>query len=58
MFAPGAGELVRDFGITSSVLAAFTVSIYLVGFGIGPLVISPLSEVYVRLTFSISLEIL
>ncbi|KAF7517857.1 hypothetical protein G7054_g13664 [Neopestalotiopsis clavispora] len=49
MFAPGAGELVRDFGITSSVLAAFTVSIYLVGFAIGPLVISPLSEVYGRL---------
>ncbi|ETS87248.1 hypothetical protein PFICI_01076 [Pestalotiopsis fici W106-1] len=49
MFAPGAGELVQDFGITSSVLAAFTVSIYLVGYGIGPLVISPLSEVYGRL---------
>jgi MFS family permease len=49
MFAPGAVELVRQFGITSSVLAAFTVSIYLVGFALGPLVIAPLSEIYGRL---------
>ncbi|KAM0819802.1 putative Major facilitator superfamily domain-containing protein [Seiridium cardinale] len=49
MFAPGASQLVREFGITSEVLAAFTVSIYLLGFALGPLVISPLSEVYGRL---------
>lgn len=48
MFAPGAIELVTEFGITSSVMAAFTVSIYLVGFAVGPLLISPLSEVYGR----------
>ncbi|KAH8204416.1 hypothetical protein TruAng_001467 [Truncatella angustata] len=45
MFAPGAAALVHEFGITSDVLAAFTVSIYLVGFALGPILISPLSEV-------------
>ncbi|KAH6660547.1 major facilitator superfamily domain-containing protein [Truncatella angustata] len=49
MFAPGAAALVHEFGITSDVLAAFTVSIYLVGFALGPILISPLSEVYGRL---------
>lgn len=49
MFAPGAAELAADFGITSEILAAFTVSIYLLGFGIGPLLISPLSEIWGRL---------
>ncbi|KAK6087316.1 fluconazole resistance protein 1 [Seiridium cupressi] len=52
MFAPGASQLVREFGITSEVLAAFTVSIYLLGFALGPLVISPLSEVYGRLVIN------
>lgn len=49
MFAPGAAELVSEFGITSEVLAAFTVSIYLLGFGLGPLLISPMSEIWGRL---------
>ncbi|KAI1874437.1 hypothetical protein JX265_004645 [Neoarthrinium moseri] len=49
MYAPGAAQLVREFGIGSEVLAAFTVTIYLLGFAIGPLFISPLSEVYGRM---------
>ncbi|KAF2471754.1 putative MFS transporter [Lindgomyces ingoldianus] len=49
MFAPGAEDLVREFGITNSVVAALTVSIYLLGFALGPLVISPMSEIYGRL---------
>jgi MFS family permease len=38
-----------DFGITNSTVAAFTVSIFLLGFAIGPMVIAPLSELYGRL---------
>lgn len=49
MYSPGASQLVQDFGITGSILPAFTVGIYLLGFAFGPLVISPLSEVYGRL---------
>ncbi|KAI0119299.1 MFS general substrate transporter [Daldinia grandis] len=49
MFAPGAAELAQEFRITSSVLATFTVSIYVLGFMIGPLFLAPLSELYGRL---------
>lgn len=49
MFAPGAPALVREFGITNSTIAALTVTIYVLGFAVGPLFISPLSEIYGRL---------
>ncbi|KAJ6790267.1 hypothetical protein PWT90_06583 [Aphanocladium album] len=49
MFAPGAGELAEQFGITSSIVATFTVSIYILGYVIGPVLLSPLSELYGRL---------
>jgi MFS family permease len=49
MFAPGAQKLAKEFGITKSIIASLTVSIYLLGFVIGPLFVSPLSEVYGRL---------
>lgn len=49
MFAPGAQKLAEEFGITKSIIASLTVSIYLLGFVIGPLFVSPLSEVYGRL---------
>lgn len=38
----------KDFGTTSNTLAEFVVSVYILGFAIGPLVISPLSELYGR----------
>ncbi|MCJ1391745.1 hypothetical protein MMC18_004610 [Xylographa bjoerkii] len=49
MFAPGAKALVIEFDITDSVIAALTVSIYVLGFALGPLSISPMSEIYGRL---------
>ncbi|KAL7625171.1 MFS transporter fsa7 [Parahypoxylon ruwenzoriense] len=49
MFAPGAAELIREFNVTSSIVGTFTVSIYVLGFMIGPLFLAPLSELYGRL---------
>ncbi|AEO63142.1 uncharacterized protein THITE_120949 [Thermothielavioides terrestris NRRL 8126] len=49
MFAPSALNLVAEFAITDTVVASLTVSIYLLGFAIGPLLISSLSETYGRL---------
>ncbi|KAK9314307.1 major facilitator superfamily domain-containing protein [Lipomyces starkeyi] len=48
MFAPGVPGLMRDFNNPSSTLASFVVSIYILGFAIGPLVVAPLSEMYGR----------
>ncbi|PVI02595.1 MFS general substrate transporter [Periconia macrospinosa] len=49
MFAPGAPNLVSDFHITSSMVASFTVSIYILGFVFGPFFLASLSEIYGRL---------
>ncbi|KAF2794928.1 MFS general substrate transporter [Melanomma pulvis-pyrius CBS 109.77] len=49
MFAPGAPLLMRDLSITSAIIGTLTVSIYVLGFAIGPLFLSPLSELYGRL---------
>ncbi|KAK7413983.1 hypothetical protein QQX98_007166 [Neonectria punicea] len=49
MFAPGAQQLANEFGITDSMVAAMTVSLYVLGFALGPLVLAPLSELYGRL---------
>ncbi|KAM0315427.1 hypothetical protein ACHAPQ_011590 [Fusarium lateritium] len=49
MFAPGASELAREFNITNSTVKAMTVSLYVLGFALGPLLLAPLSELYGRL---------
>ncbi|KAJ5435788.1 MFS transporter [Penicillium cf. griseofulvum] len=49
MFAPGAAELVEDFHVTSTIVASFTVSIYLLGYVFGPFLLSSMSEIYGRL---------
>ncbi|EJP62611.1 MFS transporter, putative [Beauveria bassiana ARSEF 2860] len=49
MFAPGAPQLVKEFGITSNIVASFTVSIYILGYVFGPLFLSSMSELYGRL---------
>jgi len=49
MFAPGVPEVMAEFKSDSTTLAEFVVSVYLLGFAIGPLVISPFSELYGRL---------
>ncbi|KAK4561157.1 hypothetical protein LTR86_005112 [Recurvomyces mirabilis] len=48
MFAPGVPEVLRTFGTDSVSLATFVVSVYLLGFAAGPIVIAPLSELYGR----------
>lgn len=49
MFAPGAAELALEFNITDSTVKAMTVSLYVLGFAFGPLLLAPLSELYGRL---------
>ncbi|RLL95262.1 hypothetical protein CFD26_104670 [Aspergillus turcosus] len=49
MVAPAQALVIESFHITSQSLASFVVSIYLVGFAVGPLVLGPLSEIYGRL---------
>ncbi|KAF2090364.1 MFS general substrate transporter [Saccharata proteae CBS 121410] len=48
MFAPGVPQLMEEFGSTSDVLAGLVVSVYVLGFAFGPLLIAPLSELYGR----------
>ncbi|KAF5247333.1 hypothetical protein FANTH_6424 [Fusarium anthophilum] len=49
MFAPGAAELSDEFNITNATVTAMTVSLYVLGFALGPLLLAPLSELYGRL---------
>lgn len=49
MFAPGAGVLMADFHQTSSTIGTLAVSIYLLGFALGPLFVAPMSEFFGRL---------
>ncbi|KAH7016150.1 uncharacterized protein B0I36DRAFT_368761 [Microdochium trichocladiopsis] len=49
MFAPGVDDLVKDFKVTDETVASLAVSIYVLGFAIGPLLFAPLSERYGRL---------
>jgi MFS family permease len=51
MFAPGAESLSKEFHIKSSAIVSLTVSIYFSGFAVGPMFIAPLSELYRRLAF-------
>lgn len=49
MIAPAVPELMKDFNSTSTELAAFVVTVYVLGFATGPLILAPLSELYGRL---------
>lgn len=48
IFAPGVPALLEEFHTTNEELASFVVSIYILGFCIGPLILAPLSELYGR----------
>ncbi|KAF2641571.1 MFS general substrate transporter [Massarina eburnea CBS 473.64] len=48
-FAPGVPEVMKDFHSTSDLLSGFMVSVYVLGFAFGPMIIAPLSEIYGRL---------
>ncbi len=49
MFSPALEDVAREFGVTSTVLTSFIVSVYLLGAGIGALLVGPASERYGRL---------
>ncbi|KAK7203063.1 major facilitator superfamily domain-containing protein [Myxozyma melibiosi] len=48
LFAPGQALMAAEFGLTNSVVKQFTVSSYVLGFGWGPLIHAPMSEMYGR----------
>jgi MFS family permease len=48
MFAPGVEDVMREFGSSSTMLASFVVSVYVLGYMVGPFLIAPLSELYGR----------
>jgi hypothetical protein len=48
-FAPAVPRVMADFKSTSELEATFVVSVYLLGFAFGPILIAPLSELYGRL---------
>ncbi|AEO68651.1 uncharacterized protein THITE_121452 [Thermothielavioides terrestris NRRL 8126] len=50
ILAPGIERLDREFGNTNDIVGTMTVSIYLLGYVIGPLFLAPLSELYGRRT--------
>lgn len=49
MVAPAVPIMMRDFRSSNSTLASFIVSIYILGYAVGPLFIAPLSEIYGRM---------
>jgi predicted MFS family arabinose efflux permease len=49
MLAPTIPEVMKSFRSSDDVVAAFVVSVYILGFATGPLLMAPLSEIYGRL---------
>ncbi|KAK7981459.1 MFS general substrate transporter [Apiospora saccharicola] len=49
MCAPGIDQVAEEFGIESPTVSTLAITLYLLGLGVGPMLISPLSEVYGRL---------
>lgn len=49
MFAPGVPEMMAEFHTSNTQVATFVVSVFVLGFAMGPLLLAPLSELYGRL---------
>ncbi|KAK3367528.1 major facilitator superfamily domain-containing protein [Podospora didyma] len=49
MFAPAVHQVMLEFSSTNEALSALIVSIYVLGWALGPLVLAPLSEVHGRM---------
>ncbi|TVY32983.1 Efflux pump [Lachnellula subtilissima] len=49
MFAPGVPAVMKEFKNDNVELASFVVSVYVLGFAVGPMFLAPLSEIYGRL---------
>lgn len=48
MFAPGVPNVLDEFNTDSDAIATFVVSIFVLGFAFGPLIVAPCSELYGR----------
>ncbi|EDR04270.1 MFS polyamine transporter [Laccaria bicolor S238N-H82] len=48
MVAPATEQIATQFGMTSEVLIAMTVSVFVLGYAVGPLFLGPMSEIYGR----------
>ncbi|RAK98756.1 MFS transporter [Aspergillus ibericus CBS 121593] len=48
MLAPAVPDVMRSLGSDNAELESFVVSIYVIGFALGPLIVAPLSELYGR----------
>ncbi|KAI0368400.1 MFS polyamine transporter [Pilatotrama ljubarskyi] len=48
MMAPAAENIAREFGVTSKTVTALFTSIYVLAYGLGPLTLAPLCEMYGR----------
>jgi len=49
MMAPVANLILQDFSNSNQTIGSFLVSIYILGYALGPMVLAPLSEIYGRL---------
>lgn len=49
MFAPAIPQVMQEFGSSNDTLGILAVSIYVLGYAFGPLILAPLSEMYGRL---------
>ncbi|KAF2210121.1 hypothetical protein CERZMDRAFT_113546 [Cercospora zeae-maydis SCOH1-5] len=49
MMAPVITLVLQDLGTSNETIGSFAVSIYILGYAIGPLILAPLSEIYGRL---------
>lgn len=49
MFAPGVELVEHDLHFSSSILGGLVVSVYILGYAAGPLIVAPCSEIYGRL---------
>ncbi|KAI8634670.1 major facilitator superfamily domain-containing protein [Xylariaceae sp. FL1651] len=50
ILSPAITVLAKEFGNTNAIVGSTTVSIYLLGYAVGPVIIAPLSEIYGRKT--------
>lgn len=48
MFAPGVPQVMKEFGNNDDLLADFVVSVYVLGFALGPMFLAPMSELVGR----------
>lgn len=48
MLAPGVPQLMKEFNSNNDMVKTFVVSVFVLGFATGPLVMAPLSELYGR----------